>query len=65
MKVRDILDGKLTFSTRNRREESRRNGRSKELNNFDKGQIVMARQLCVSKMARLAGRSRSVGVKTY
>ena len=42
-------------------------GRSKDLSNFDKGQIVMARQLdqSIAETARLVGCSRSVVVSIY
>ena len=42
-------------------------GRSKDLSEFDKGQIVMARQLgqSISETARLVGCSRSAVVSTY
>ena len=41
-------------------------GRSKDLSDFDKGQIVMARRLdqSISEMARLVGSSRSAVVST-
>ena len=42
-------------------------GRSKDLRDFDKGQIVMARRLgqSISETARLVGCSRSAVVSTY
>ena len=42
-------------------------GRSKDLSDFDKSQIVMARRLgqSISEMARLVGCSRSAVVSTY
>ena len=42
-------------------------GRSEDLSDFDKGQIVMARRLgqSISEMARLVGCSQSAVVSTY
>ena len=42
-------------------------GRSKDLSNFDKGQIVMARRLgqSIFETARLVGCSQSAVVSTY